>query len=207
MQLKAVLTADIVNSTALSKTAGTGLIRKLNESLAAYKFEFYRGDSFQVYMPQPARSLHVALLCRIIAMNIAPPGAAIISDVRISIGLGTVSSPVRQLRAAKGEAFILSGRAFDTLSLSGNRLAIAVQHPVANEGLQVIVSYMESLFRSLTSRQVAIIYLLLSGLSQQNIAKKLRKSKSTISQHVAASRWEEITHLLTRYENIINQLT
>jgi len=43
MLLKAVITADIVNSTKLEKSQEKKLINTLSNILKAYKFEFYRG--------------------------------------------------------------------------------------------------------------------------------------------------------------------
>ena len=54
--LHAVLTGDIVNSTLLDPVAGKGLQKALKGALTSYLHEFYRGDSFQVYMKDAAGS-------------------------------------------------------------------------------------------------------------------------------------------------------
>jgi transcriptional regulator with XRE-family HTH domain len=59
----------------------------------------------------------------------------------------------------------------------------------------------------MTSKQAAVIFELLKGESQQQVAAKMKKSKSTINQRVSAGRWPEIEKLLQQYENIINQIT
>ena len=56
MNTQAVLTGDIVNSTKISAAAEKKLLKVLQQVLAAYKFEFYRGDSFQVYIKNPAEA-------------------------------------------------------------------------------------------------------------------------------------------------------
>ena len=206
MAIQAVLTGDIVNSTRLGGTAEKKLQQLLKQVLAAGNFEFYRGDSFQVYIKDAAVALQTALLCRAAAISTPAYTAAVSSDIRISIGIGKVKKPVTALGTAKGQAFILSGRAFDALTQNDTRLAIISSHKMANEGLAVIADYINSIFKFMTGKQAGVIFELLKGETQQAVASKLKKSKSTVSQHAGAGRWPEIEKLLQQYENIINQL-
>ena len=101
MPMRAVLTADIVNSTKLDPATEKELVKELSKILRLYKFEFYRGDSFQVYIKEPQKAMEVALLCRIAAITVAGgPQESPLSDIRISIGLGAVKSPVKALATA-----------------------------------------------------------------------------------------------------------
>jgi hypothetical protein len=72
--------------------------------------------------------------------------------------------------------------------------------------LQVIADYCNAIFKTMTGKQAAVIFELLLGKSQLVVAKKIKKSKSTVSQHVSAGRWVEIEKLLINYNNIVNQL-
>lgn len=206
MTIRAVLTGDIVNSTRLGKDNERKLLRKLKQVLDTYLFEFYRGDSFQVYMKAPKDAFRIALLCRTAAISIPLEDEEISSDVRISIGVGKVSATVKNLGSAKGEAFLLSGRAFDEIAVTDTRLSIVTSNELANEGLQVISDYTNSIFKTMTSKQAEVIFELLNAKTQLEIAKKFKRTKSTISQHVSAGKWNEIEKLLKQYENIINQL-
>ena len=206
MGIQAVLTGDIVNSTKLAAAKEKKLFKVLQQVLTPYKFEFYRGDSFQVYIKQAGEALRIALLCRTAAISISQEETNS-SDIRISIGLGQVAAPVKTLGAAKGEAFVLSGRTFDEIAKTDIRLAITTANPLANEGLQVIADYINAIFKVMTAKQASVIFELLTGQTQQTVAGKLKKSKSTINQHVSSGRWAEIEKLLQQYENIINQLT
>ena len=206
MAIQAVLTGDIVNSTQLGPAVEKKLLKVLQQLLATHRFEFYRGDSFQVHIKNAGAALQTALLCRAAAISIAGNTAAVFSDVRISIGIGKVKEPVTGLGTAKGEAFVLSGRAFDEITKKDTRLAIVTTNELANEGLQVIADYINTVFKVMTGKQAGVIFELLKGETQQTVAAKLKKSKSTINQHVSAGRWPEIEQLLKHYENIINQL-
>ncbi|HEY5463745.1 MAG TPA: hypothetical protein VIJ95_10860 [Hanamia sp.] len=206
MAISAALTGDIVNSTRLGKVNERKLLRILKQILNPYLFEFYRGDSFQVYVKDPKSAFRIALLCRAAAISISLEDETISSDVRISIGVGKITTPIKTLGAAKGEAFLLSGRSFDEIAGSETRISIVTSNTLANEGLQVVSDYVNAIFNTMTSKQAEVIFELLKGKTQQEVAKKFKRTKSTISQHVSAGRWNEIEKLLKQYENIINQL-
>ncbi len=206
--LRAVLTADIVNSTQLTPAVELALVEELKRALAPNPVEFYRGDSFQVYMKNPAGSLQAALLCRVLAISLtAGEDEPVASDIRISIGLGPVVSPVRRPGTAKGEAFLLSGRQFDKMEEAEQRLMmIASGEPVANVGLQVMADYLESIYKGMTVKQAGVLVGLLQGETQSGMVAKLNKSKSTISQLANAGRWSEIEKILLQFEHLINLL-
>ena len=206
MAIRAVITGDIVNSTKLAAAKEKKLLKILYQVLAPHQFEFYRGDSLQVFQKDAGGALRTALLCRTAAISISQQEKTVSSDVRISIGIGEVRGIVKSLRTANGEAFILSGRAFDEIGKTETRLAIATLNPLAAEGLHVIADYLNAIFKVMTGKQATVIFELLRGQTQQVVADKLKKSKSTIHQHVSSGRWPEIEKLLQQYENIINEL-
>lgn len=206
MSLQAVLTGDIVNSTKLTSVNEKRILKQLKSILLPVKHEFYRGDSFQAYIKDAGTALHIALLCRMAAMAIPPDENGTRSDMRISIGIGTVKYPVKTLSVAKGDAFMLSGRAFDNMTKNRKRLAIVTNDSIANTAFEIISDYLNSILNNITDRQAAVIFELLSGRTQKKVANKLGKSKSTISQHVTSGRFYEIERLLQQYENIIKQM-
>lgn len=202
----AVLTGDIVNSTRLLPAQEARLTKALRLFLAGQVYEFYRGDSFQVYMRKPKEALRMALACRGLAIGITEESEEEISDIRISIGIGEVNLPVNSLGVAKGEAFLLSGRQFDQLQQTERRLAISCSEPIANIGFQVVADYLDSIYKRMTAKQANLIVELLRGVTQQQAALKFEKSKSTVSQLANAGRWPEIERLLKQYEMLINLL-
>ncbi|HEX2619940.1 MAG TPA: hypothetical protein VHL11_07330 [Phototrophicaceae bacterium] len=202
-----MLTGDIVNSTLLDPQQEKKLIRLMQQLLAEHKHEFFRGDSFQAYVREPALALKLALQCRTAAIGLNPEQAPAVSDVRISIGIGNVESPVRVLATAKGDAFLMSGRALDTLSKTEGRLVIVTENKLANHALGIMSDYINSIYKQMTPKQAEVIFELLKGYSQQHVADKLNRSKSTISQHVTAGRWEEIENILNKYEEIVQLIS
>ena len=205
--IHAVLTGDIVNSTLLDQQQEKKLMKMLQHLLTDHKHEFFRGDSFQAYIKDPSLALKIALQCRTAAIGLNPESTPPISDVRISIGIGAVDSPVRILATAKGEAFLLSGRALDAMNKTEGRLIIITENKLANHALGIMSDYINSIYRQMTPKQAEVIVELLNGLSQQHVADKLNRSKSTISQHVTAGRWEEIENILNKYQEIVQLIS
>ncbi|MDR3712190.1 MAG: hypothetical protein P4L51_05200 [Puia sp.] len=200
-----------MNSTQLDPVREQNLLDNLGAILKPYKFEFFRGDSFQAYIKDPAKALETALLCRTAAIANARRAedgndTAPESDIRISIGIGSVSMPVGTLGAAKGAAFLLSGRAFDEMQKAGTRLSIVTENEMANIGLAVMADYINALYEGMTDKQAEVIIALLKGETQQQVAAVLGKSKSTVSQLTHSGRWAEIEKLLGQYEKLLNQL-
>ena len=206
MTVRAVLTSDIVNSTKLTAAKDRKLTKMLADIFLYEKMEFFRGDSFQVYIKNPKEALRLALQCRAAAISLSKEEKIVLSDVRISIGIGNVQAPIRALTTAKGEAFVLSGRQFDAIANTQQRLAISTSNTLANEGLQVIADYLNAIFGVMTGKQAEVIVELLKGEMQKMVAKKIKKTKSTVHQRITAGRWPEIEKLLLQYENIINLL-
>jgi len=206
MEPSAVITADIVNSTKLSAVQEKKLLAQLHQLLQPWQFEFYRGDSFQVFQQKATLALKTALQCRTAAIRLTTSEATPPFDVKVSIGIGQARAPVKSLRTAKGNAFVLSGRALDEITPTTRRLSIVTTNTLANEGLQVIADYLNAIFKGMTGKQAGVIFELLKGHTQQQVSDQLKKSKSTIHQHVNAGRWPEIERLLQQYDNILKHL-
>ena len=205
--IHAVLTGDIVNSTLLEPSQEKKLLKLLQHILSDHKQEFFRGDSFQAYIKESPQALRIALQCRTAAIGLQPDQSPAVSDVRISIGIGQVESPVRTLATAKGEAFLLSGRALDAMDKTEGRLIIITENKLTNYAFSVMSDYINSIYKQMTPKQAEVIFELLKGYSQQHVAEKLNRSKSTISQHVTAGRWDEIENILKKYQEIVQQIS
>lgn len=205
--IAAVLTGDIVNSTKLLSEQEEELFRRLRQDvLKAYPHEIYRGDSFQVFMAKPQEALTVALACRALAIQFTGMGE-LDFDMRLSIGIGKVALPISDLGTAKGDAFLLSGRLFDTLKDKGRRLIIGCGDRKADIGFEIMSDYVDSIFKKMTAKQAEVIAELLNGIAQQQLSILLNKSKSTISQLAGDGGWSEIERLLQQYNDLIDQLS
>jgi hypothetical protein len=195
----AIITADIVNYTVLKPTTEKKMVSQLSTILKDTKFEFYRGDSFQAYIKHPMTAFRLLLQLRMAAKSHSS-----IHDIRTSIGIGKVDIPVRSLRTATGEAFVLSGRAFDQLA-DERLLLIQSGNEQANIAFRIIAYYTDHLLKRLTSKQAEVIAELLKEQTQAEVAKKLKKAQATINKHAQAAGWVEIQRLLNEYKEVITQ--
>lgn len=203
--VKAVITADIVNSTLLSKGEFELLIKLLEQQFkkAGTDIGFYRGDSFHA-LCDPGDALKMACLTRTTAIQFTNVSRVI--DTRISIGIGTVDEPIGDLGTARGEAFTLSGREMDRLEKSGPRLSIRCNNPIADTALAAIALFTDHILTKLTVKQAAVVHELLQCITQTQVAKKLQKRQSTISKHASASDWNKLSRLNEIYRDLVKHL-
>jgi len=194
----AVITADIVNSSTLPPADERKLKQQLTALLQNHRHEFYRGDSFQVYLKEPSDALRTVLQARSLARSFSEE-----HDIRASIGLGKVSLPVRELKSSGGEAFTLSGRAFD--ELANNRLAIVSADEKANLALGLVAAFCDFLFQQHTVRQAIVVQELFHGNTQVEAARRLGISQATVNQHARSANWSQILELLNNYQKVIQQ--
>jgi len=206
----AVITADIVNSSLLPPGSVKWLADRLKElinSNNAKFLSFYRGDSFQSYLVDPYPAYRLALRMRTEAKLFQKEFPDIELDLKISLGIGGIDTPVTSISSAMGEAFILSGRGLDKLEKSGARFIMSSENQSVNIALETISTFTDYLFNQLTSKQAEVLQHLLNGSNQVEISKILNKSQSTINRHVQALGWGEMEHLLDLYHQCIQKLT
>lgn len=189
----AVLTVDIVNSQKLGEEELSALMDWLKRHVnTAPEFFFWeRGDSFQVVC-EPDKALDLALGLRFLARSLHPLG-----DVRISIGLGE-RGPMAPVATSTGEAFVLSGRAFDQLDTARLVLACADDH--LQWGLDALAVLCDQLMESLTEKQADVFVKLLEGETQYAIAQTLNQSAPAITQKVKSGQWKRFVWLRQHYK-------
>src|ERR1700748_192774 len=108
MAVASVITADIINSTQLPRRVYTKLVKALQSIFAHHSYEFFRGDSFQVLIKSPGDSLLLLLRARAAIMKLSAESSLPVSDIRATIAIGLVNFPVKTLRTASDDAFVLS---------------------------------------------------------------------------------------------------
>ncbi|ANQ52522.1 AsnC family protein [Flammeovirga yaeyamensis] len=185
----AILTADIVSST---KTRDNDLWSSCIEEVMNLPFfedirwDIFRGDSFQIELTDPSKSLYLAVLLRVF-INAKKELYDLKIDVRISIGIGKEGFEGDNVMSSDGQAYKLSGRNFDKFHQSQRRLSIATTWDYDLIGFQESVQLIEHLISnwSFSSFTVAKHYLLgvtkqkelaeLVGVSQPAIHKRIQK--------------------------------
>lgn len=204
-ELKAVLTADVVNSSALSKGDYEDLVTKLKMQLkqAEVKAEFYRGDSFHL-LSEAEDAIELALKLRLIAITHGAQDRKI--DLRLAIGLAEVDMPVKSLSLAQDRAFIISGRELDRISAGHERMSVLCTDDLANEALKTISWFIDFLMSELSNKQAEVLLETMRGLNQEEIAVSLKKSQPTVNKLLLKSNYAQIIRLISSYKRIIKKL-
>ena len=190
--MKAVITADIVNSTKIEETNRYLLVDELDniiqdlKRLSSLRCEMYRGDSFQVLVDDVKYCLEIAVLIRLglKKSNLLKNRKL---DARMAIGVGDVSYEHEQVILSDGEAFRLSGRTFD--KLKKRRLLIATNINDMDEPLNVMLAFIDELLEGLSYTQSKYLYdSLLYNMSQMELANVYNTSQPNIAKHLKSAK-------------------
>ena len=231
MTLQAVITGDLVNSSAMNKQQRAYLISELKLCFAKMQkqkrfgfqkaFEVYRGDSFQGILNKPEQALRVSIILRtlLVKLNqqplktnskiISKEGTKVVlkdADARIAIGIGTVTLKARKVVESDGEAFNNSGKLLDVMKISGERIMIKCSDEKLNQNLQTSFTLLDFIMSKWTPQQCQAIYeLLINDYGQSQLAKKLKISQPSVHQRLKISGWYPVEKLLKNYEDIVKE--
>lgn len=201
--MNAVVTADIVNSTLMNKTLFSNLVNDLSDLFSEDKIEFYRGDSFQVFIKDADNALLKCIKSRLLAIQYSEEKRI---DIRLSISIGNLKSSVKVIGSNMDDLFIKSGRYFDKFQKTSRKLYITCGEEDKDFTYEIIAEYVDSLLGRVTAKQAEVLSIILSDKPQIEAAKLLGVTTATVSQHVKAARFEEIESMLTKFKILTNQL-
>ncbi len=219
----AVITGDIVNSSILKEDQKQTIQERFIELTGRdvlLELKFYRGDSFQVAV-RPDVALLFALKFRIELRRMSEA-----NDVRISIGIGEISTWNEDVLLAGGTAFERSGKTLDELKKKGLRIIITTGNPELDEEFETYCYMADSLIKNLTSVQSNVIFHKLAGMfkeqmdkpstaaeetttttlmPQEQIGEVLGISQPAVSKILKAANWKAIEKFIKRYKQIIDK--
>ena len=190
--MKAVITADIVNSTKILDKDRKLLSEILDKIIQKLQFvgmlrcEMYRGDSFQVLVEDYQYAIKIAILIRLGLIKSNLLGKAKL-DARMVIGIGDVSYEDNKIILSDGEAFRLSGRAFD--SLGKKRILLATNNIEVDRQLNLLLAFIDDILLHISISQSRCLYeSLLLNLPQKDIAKMLGMTQPNVAKLFKASK-------------------
>ncbi len=206
-----VITSDIIQSTTISPAERERLYKLTQESLLViqeqfpHQSEWYRGDAFQIKTENVKHSCRVALLVKTFIRSIEKgektKNTPKIYDVRMALGIGAAEPGRDTLALSNGEAFQLSGRTLDMLKTTRYNFAITTNDSHKN-ALRAEAQLLDTLISSTTAAQCRVLYYKLLGYIEDEIAKKLSVSQSTVNQHANAANWSVFDDYLDYFENL-----
>lgn len=197
--MKAVLTGDVVNSRNLEVEVWLGVLK---DTLDRYgqsplDWEIYRGDSFQLLV-----NVENALLA---ALHIKAGMKQFDKlDVRLGLGIGTVDFESGKVTSSNGEAFVRSGESFEALKKQNIILSSG------NDNFDSAINTMLNLALYIADRWTPTVSRLIKmviehpDLTQQELANRLGKSQSNISEALKRGGFDEIMMMNTYYKSQIS---
>lgn len=196
----AIITGDIVSSRTLKPAVW---LKHLKEGLEMFgssplNWELYRGDSFQFKTTTEDALLHAVLLKTWIKFLKE-------IDVRLSIGIGAQTFEGTKITEGNGSAFELSGEGFD--ALDKKNLTINTSDKSLNDTFRVMTDLALLIMDKWTDKSAEIIFLKLKNpeLNQTQIAEKLNKKQSTISEALKRGGFDEIEQFINYYNQTMKQ--
>lgn len=198
----AVLTCDIIESSLLSADElkeYQQIIESLGNEEILLHPQFYRGDSFQL-ATKPADALEIAVKIRIEMKRLHEQ-----NDVRVSVGIGKVSTLNENVLFSTGSAFEISGKNLDQLKNRKLNFLIQTENTLLNDELETYCFFADVIINGFTKIQSNVIFYKLQGLDQAEIAKTLDISQPAVSKSLKTAIWQTIERFMKRYKTLINQ--
>lgn len=202
--MRAVITGDIVNSTRLDASAYELAITRLTEIFGLLesryhaKWEIFRGDSFQLNLPEPSFAMHSALLIKTYLLFTSENENFL--SVTLSVGLGEVIVDSQQLTTSHGSAYTLSGRGLDKTSRGGISLHSDLDD--LNNMLTLPTHFLAHLLSSFSRKQAEALYsyILMNYPEHQKIADKMHTSRQNVSKLLSRGGAELVREYLLFYQ-------
>jgi hypothetical protein len=211
----AVLTGDVVNSSILAGERREKLPEVLRESYGELQMSFpgglplplsiYRGDGWQMVVPNPGTALAIALGFRSLFLHRTVPSRQKEKsfDLRVAIGVGEIDFiPDAVVQEGDGAAFRSSGRALEELQ-APQRMAFAFPGSPGEEALSVVVELVDALFMGWTPGQALAVAGSLQGLTQQQIGDRWpgrAVRQQTVARHLKRARFETVRSAVALFE-------
>lgn len=193
------ITGDIVQSQSVEKPEIwldplKDLFSSIGESPTVW--EIYRGDSFQIAVPQKD-SLRIALLIKSVIKKIDSKKL----DVRLAIGISEEEIIADRVSEAAGEAFVYSGQLLDTLKKKKVHLGIKSPWDEFDKEFNMMFKLALIIMNSWTSNSAEVAELLfsISGITQVEIAEKLGIAQSSVNDRIRRGAIYEIMEMEKYY--------
>lgn len=176
----AVLTGDLVRSSHLSREQieqAEHQVRQLAQDYSGCRSEWFRGDGFQVVVPNPDQTVAilVRLMCQLIAQGLS---------ASVSAGIGPGDND-RRPGLAQGRAFELSGRGLE--KSNRGEISLYFEQSELNQQVQLPTAFLSFLLSKLTSKQAQVIddWVAHQFCDHQQVADRLAMTRQNVSLHLS----------------------
>ncbi len=203
--MTSVITGDIVKSkTQSNPKIWIEVLKKglstLNNDNAFW--EIYRGDSFQIEIPDTNNSFINAVYLKACVKMIKN------LDVRLAIGIGNKTYQGKKVSESNGEAFVFSGETFETLKKDKQNLRVKTNNSKLDEELNLYFKLALTFMDNWTVNSAEIVKLSIENPKalQHELASILGIKQDAISKRQKRAGLEHILELDNMYRHKISLL-
>lgn len=210
----AVITGDIINSRVLTNQLSWLQPLKLLFSewgSTPASWEIYRGDSFQLELPNPVQSLAAAMRIKAVVKAVQPEDEdkrVSPIDVRMAVGIGEKEYSAGRISESNGSAFIYSGEQFE--KIKKEKISLAIRTPweefdrEMNLYIRLALIAMDNW--SISSGELMNVLLKHPGLNQQQIADMLNIEQNSASGRYKRAYVEELLLMESTFKEKLKTL-
>lgn len=224
----ATISADIISFTSLSESDKRKLESDIKQLLSdlSQRFEkqsFYgrlvQGDYIECAINDPRHALRIALLLKTFVKSFdlekrREDKSKLKYFLEHGLRLAVAIAPLTKLDPLNGvidgEAIYLSGRTIKNYSTSDkqkivikNTMFFCSPDKELEEQYDTLFTLLDTIISKCSAKQSEVVFYKLLSLSEKDIAKRLKKNQSTISQHSTAAGWLSIEKAILYFENSI----
>ena len=202
--LEAVISGDLIGSRSSPGATGRAMetLRRAADRLGSatgheLRFTRFRGDGWQVHLPDPGAGLLAMVYLRA-ALQAGDPGLA----TRIALGIGAPEhGGTNDLSDASGGAFVASGTALDTLPRTRT---LAVAGTGVGPGEEAIVALLDPLTAGWTPEQAEAVALALlpPGTTQDKIARGLGITRQAVQRRLAGAHFRALQPAIAAFAHL-----
>ena len=166
-------------------------------------WEIFRGDSFQLEIKDPSQALLKAVQIKAAIKRIKH------LDVRIAVGIGSISHASSKITESNGEAFIFSGELLEAITKEKRNLAIRTPWLELDEEINLYLKLALVIMDDWSPSSAELVQILTEQytrnreLRQNKIAAKLEITQSSVSARIKRAYYSEIRAVLDRYQEKI----
>lgn len=218
--MKAVITADLIESSQYEEEVLSKVLDTLSSEFDIItrkhrkkdvRFNIYRGDSFQGIIQDPAIALLISLQIKAAINRIhlkktkKNKAYSKIADFKLAIGIGTIDLERSAISESNGQAFQFSGRSLDEMKTENRKTRLKTPEQEVDDEFNTSFYLLDTIIDKWSTASAEVVYYLLKGFKEREIAIELNITQSAVNQRKKASGWEAINSLLERYQYVITK--
>ncbi len=213
----AVLTADLIDSSLYDEKFLAQVLNNINREFKTLdetypvdqvQFNIFRGDSLQGIIKPVGKALLIALQLKA-AINKVPQknknSSIKQADIKLAVGIGSFDFIRESISESNGQAFQYSGRTLDEMKNENRKIRLKTSNDNINDEFNASLFLLDIITDRWTTASAEVVYYLLQGMKEREIAAKLGISQSAVNQRKKTAGWEAISVLLDRFQNTISK--